>query len=123
MDKKGNMDKIKMTVANNLKKYRQKKNLTQKQLADEINFRLDTNLKHNTISSWENGTNSIDTSMLKTICDILEIDINTVYGVENVDKPTTIAAHIPDDVELTEEDMKQINDFIQFVISKKKAQE
>ena len=118
-----NMEKIKMTVANNLKKYRQEKNLTQKQLADEINKRLGTDLKHNTISSWENGTNSIDTSMLKTICDILEIDINTVYGVENVDKPTTIAAHIPDDVELTEEDMKQINDFIQFVISKKKAQE
>ena len=51
MDKKGNMDKIKMTVANNLKKYRQKKNLTQKQLAEEINLRLGTYLKHNTISS------------------------------------------------------------------------
>jgi len=36
-----------------------------------------------------------------------------------IKKPTTIAAHIPDGVELTEEDMKQINDFIQFIISKK----
>jgi len=36
--------------------------------------------------------------------------------------PTTIAAHLPEGVELTEEDMKQINDFIQFVISKKDKQ-
>jgi len=117
-----NMEKIKMTVANNLKKYRQEKNLTQKQLADEINKRLGTDLKHNTISSWENGTNSIDTSMLKAICDILEIDINTIYEVESAKTPTTIAAHIPEGVELTDEDMKQINDFIQFIISKKKEQ-
>jgi len=33
------------------KKYRQKMNLTQKQLAEEINLRLGTYLKHNTISS------------------------------------------------------------------------
>lgn len=119
MDK---MSEIKMIVANNLKKHRQEKNLTQKQLADEINKKLGTDLKHNTISSWENGTNSIDTSMLKAICDILEIDINTIYGTESTKTPTTIAAHIPEGVELTEEDMKQINDFIQFVISKKKEQ-
>lgn len=115
----GKMDKIKMTVANNLKKYRQKKNLTQKELADSINLKLGTNLKHNTISSWENGTNSIDTSMLKTICDILGIDINTIYGVNNIEKPTTIAAHLPEGLELTEEEIKQVNDFIQFIISKR----
>lgn len=120
MDKIDSMDRIKMTVANNLKTYRSKKNLTQKQLADEINLRLNTNLKHNTISAWENGTNSIDTSMLKTICDILEIDINTLYGVKQ--KPTTIAAHLPEGVELTEEEMKQINGFIQFIISKRDQQ-
>ena len=49
MDKIDSMDRVKMTVANNLKTYRLKKNLTQKQLADEINLRLNTNLKHNTI--------------------------------------------------------------------------
>lgn len=118
MDK---MNEIKMAVSNNLKKYRLAKNLTQKQLADEINKKLGTDLKHNTISSWENGTNSIDTSMLKAICEILEIDINTIYGIETK-QPTTIAAHIPEGVKLTGEDMKQINDFIQFIISKKKEQ-
>lgn len=116
------MEKIKIIVANNLKKYRQKKNLTQKQLADEINSKFGTNLKHNTISSWENGTNSIDTSMLKTVCDILDIDINTIYGVEETNKPTTIAVHLPEGVELTEEEMKQVNDFVQFIISKRDNQ-
>ena len=47
MDK---MNEIKMAVSNNLKKYRLAKNLTQKQLADEINKKLGTDLKHNTIS-------------------------------------------------------------------------
>jgi len=58
--------------------------------------------------------------MLKTICDILEIDINTIYGVENVDKPTTIAAHLPEGVELTEEEQDQLNDYIQFLLSRRK---
>lgn len=111
------MKKIKMTVANNLKKYRQKKGLTQKQLAEEINSIMGTKFKHNTISSWENGTNSIDTTVLKAICDILEIDINTIYGIS---KPNTIAAHLPEGVELTEEEQKELEDYIQFLLSKRK---
>jgi repressor LexA len=94
-------------VADNLKKYRREKGMTQKELADEINKNLGTNFKHNTISSWENGTNSIDTTILKLICDILEIDINTIYGGETK-KPTTTAAHLPEGVELTEEEQKQL---------------
>ena len=117
------MDDIKTTVANNLKKYRQEKGLTQKQLAEKINLRLGTNLKHNTISSWENGTNSIDISMLKVICDILNIDINTIYAIENASKPVTIAAHLPEGVELTEEEQEQLNDYIQFLLSKRKNKE
>lgn len=111
------IDEIRMTVAQNIKKYRQKKGLTQKQLADEINKRLGTNLKHNTISSWENGTNSVDITLLKTICDILEIDLDTVYGVK---KPVTIAAHLPEGVELTEEEKEQLADYIQFLLSRRK---
>lgn len=47
---------------------------------------------------------------------------NDTASKNNVKKPITVAAHIPDGVELTEEDIKQINDFIQFIISKKKDQ-
>ena len=93
--------------------------MTQKELADEINKNLGTNFKHNTISSWESGTNSIDTTILKLICDILEIDINTIYGVSETKKPATIAAHLPEGVELTEEEQKQLDDYIQFILSQK----
>lgn len=115
------MNEIKMTVANNLKKYRQEKNLTQKQLAEELSLKLGIDLKHNTISSWENGTNSIDTSMLKAICDILGIDINIIYGVENIKEPTTIAAHF-DGEEYTEEEMREILEYAKYIKSKRKQE-
>ena len=115
------MENIKMTVAENLKRYRKERKLTQKELAGEINLRLGTEFKHNTISSWENGTNSIDTAILKPICDILEIDINAIYGVKKLkETPVTIAAHLPDGVELTEEEEKDLDDYIQFLLSRRK---
>lgn len=113
------MDTIKKTVADNLKKFRRKKGFTQKELADELNLKLGTDFKHNTISSWEKAINSIDTTILKTICDILEIDINTIYGVSDSTKPTTIAAHLPEGVELTEEEQKDLEEYIQFILSKR----
>ena len=113
------MKEIKMIVAKNLRKYRLEKNLTQKQLADKINSLMDTEIKHNTISSWENGTNSVDTTILKAICDILEIDLNTIYGIKQ-SKPTTIAAHLPDGVELTDDEQKDLDDYIQFILSRRK---
>lgn len=111
------MKEIKMEIANNLKKYRRMRKYTQKELADEINKRLDTDLKHNTISSWENGTNSIDITILKTICEILDVDLNAMYGIKT--QPTTIAAHLPEGVELTEEEREQLNEYIQFILSKR----
>lgn len=42
-------NEIKKTVANNLKKYRQEKGMTQKELADAINKKLGTNFKHNSV--------------------------------------------------------------------------
>ena len=41
------------TIGKNIRKYRQEKGMTQKELADEINKNLGTNFKHNTISSWD----------------------------------------------------------------------
>lgn len=35
-------------------------------------------------------------------------------------KPTTIAAHLPEGVELTEEEQKQLDDYIQFILSRRK---
>lgn len=114
MDK---INKVRHTVASNLRKYRTAKGLTQKELADKINEQIGADFKHNTISSWENGTNSIDTTLLKLICDILGIDLNTIYGIK---RSTTIAAHLPEGVELTEEEQEDLNDYISFILSRRK---
>lgn len=65
-----------MTVAQNLKYYRELNELTQKQLAEALG------VKHNTISSWESGLNSIDVSILFKICEVLKISISEVYGAK-----------------------------------------
>ena len=48
--------------------------LTQKQLADHLGVR------HNSVSSWENGINSIDVETLIRACQVLEISLGEVYG-------------------------------------------
>lgn len=77
------MNGIKGNVANNLKYYRGLKGLTQRQLAGEIG------VSHNTISSWESGTNSIDIVVLMQICDLLEITLDEIYKGEKKDSPLT----------------------------------
>lgn len=39
---------------------------------------------------------------------------------QHFNKPTTIAAHLPEGVELTEEEQKQLDDYIQFLLSRRK---
>lgn len=65
-----------MNIAKNILFYRKQKKLSQKDLAERLG------VKHNTISSWENGTNSVDIESLFLISEILGIPINELYGVE-----------------------------------------
>ena len=48
--------------------------MTQKELAEKLG------VQHNTISTWENGINSIDVDTLYKICIILDISINDIFG-------------------------------------------
>lgn len=70
------------------------------------------------------GGTSVDTVI--KICKALGITVEELQNIESKDnikkesnKPTTIASHLPEGVELTEEEMKQVNDFVQFIISKR----
>lgn len=69
------MEDTKITIAKNLLFYRKQSGLTQRALAEKIG------VSHNTISSWENGTNSIDIDNLFKIAKILNVDISTMFGV------------------------------------------
>lgn len=72
---------LKPIIAKNIQFYRKKNNLSQKELAKKLN------IKHNTISSWENCTNSVDIDSLFALCSIFGISINDIIidnGAENV---------------------------------------
>lgn len=75
------MTEIKDNVAKNLKYYRELKGLTQRELAHKIGVR------HNTISSWENGPNSIDISYLMQICDLLDVSLDEIFKRKKNDSP------------------------------------
>lgn len=68
------MDSVKDELSKNLSYYRKIKKITQKELADKLG------VKHNTVSGWENGANSIDVEVLFNICKTLDISINDIYG-------------------------------------------
>lgn len=67
---------IKEIVANNLRYFRELKDLTQRELAEKMG------VKYNTISSWENGPNSINISDLMKFCDLLDISIDEMFKQE-----------------------------------------
>ena len=53
---------------------RKKALLSQEELAEKLG------VKHNAISSWENGVNSIDIDTLFQICKIFGISVNDMYA-------------------------------------------
>lgn len=106
-------ENIKETVAKNLLYYRKKNKITQKELADKLG------VKHNAISSWENGVNSIDIDTLFRVCQIFGVTVNDMYGMHSDYQPTTIAAHFDGD-EYTESELDEIRQFAAFVKNKRK---
>ena len=68
------MDTVKQEIAKNLLFYRKQSRMTQKELAEKLG------VKHNAISSWESGTNSIDIDLLFRVCEVFGVSINDMYG-------------------------------------------
>lgn len=106
-------ENIKETIAKNLLYYRKKNKITQKELADQLG------VKHNAISAWENGVNSIDIDTLFRICKIFGVTVNDMYGMNDTSSSTTLAAHFDGD-EYTESELDEIRQFAEFVKNKRK---
>lgn len=106
-------ENVKDTIAKNLLYYRKKNKITQKELAEKLG------VKHNAISAWENGVNSIDIDTLFRVCQIFGITVNDMYGITTPSEPTTLAAHF-DGEEYTESEMEEIKNFAAFVKNKRK---
>ena len=91
---------------------RKKNKITQKALAEQLG------VKHNAISAWENGVNSIDIDTLFRVCKIFGVTVNDMYEMTS-SEPTTIAAHFDGD-EYTEDELDEIRQFAEFVKNKRK---
>lgn len=71
-----NQEKIGKFIA----KVRKEKKLTQKELAEKLG------ITDRAISKWENGKSMPDLSLLKPLCDILEITINELLSGEYIEE-------------------------------------
>lgn len=60
-------------VGKQIKKFRLMRGMTQKELGIKIG------VKHNTISSYESGTNMPDQNVLFAIAEVLDVNINSFF--------------------------------------------
>ena len=71
-----NQEKIGKFIAEN----RKKRNLTQADIAEQLG------VSNRSISNWENGKNMPDLSLLKPLCEILNITINELLSGEKLNQ-------------------------------------
>lgn len=89
-------------------------------------FSEKANIPYTTLYSiLERGVGNASVDNVIKICKTLGITVEeleemTKEGGEGTKKPTTIAAHLPEGVELTEEEQKDLDDYIQFILSRRK---
>lgn len=70
------MDQIK--IGKFISENRKKQNLTQEQLAEQLN------ISKNAVSKWERGLNLPDVSIMQDLCKILDITLNELFSGEKI---------------------------------------
>jgi len=88
-------------IAKNIKKYREVKGLTQKQLADAIGK------SKNVISNWENGLNKPDPDTIELLLGIFEVDANTFLGWNNPEQLKSDAEELANKI-ITNDKIKKV---------------
>lgn len=101
-----------------IKQLRNDKGYSQKQLAEILN------VAQNTVSNWENGTRETDNKTLVELAKIFNVSTDYILGKTNTRnyEPETIAAHHDGD-EFTEEELKSIEEFKEFVRMRREQKE
>ena len=99
----------------NLKKYRKRSGLTQRQLAEQIGA------KHNSVSNWETGQNEPDTETIHKLCAALLVTANDLFGADSsaaISRDDLKFALFEGDERVTEDMLQEVLDFAQFVKEK-----
>lgn len=90
----------------NLKAARERKNMTQKEVADNIG------VAKSTYSLYESGNREPNVQTIKKIADVLNVSADDLLGLTQ--EPTTIAAHFNGE-EYTEDELEDIRAYAEFV--------
>ena len=69
------------TIGKRIEFFRKKKGLKQSELAKILNLKSDS-----TVSSWELDLSSPKANMLLDLCNVLDITISELFGVENQER-------------------------------------
>lgn len=107
-------EELTLYVANQIKKMREFRNMNQQELAERLNTTKQT------VSRYENGQRKANQDVLFELSHIFGCNINDFFpkNKENEKQIETLAAHIDDD--LTNEEMQEIINFIEFRRQNKK---
>lgn len=95
----------------NLKIARERKGLSQKDIAEGIG------VAKSTYSLYESGNREPNVQTIKKIADMLNVSADELLGLD--EEPQTIAAHFDGD-EYTEEEIDKIKEFAAFVKAQRK---
>lgn len=95
----------------NLQKARERKNMTQKEVAERIG------VAKSTYSLYESGNREPNVQTIKKIADLLNVSADELLGID--ESQVTIAAHF-DGKEYTSEELDKIREFAAFVKSSRK---
>lgn len=106
-----------MFLYKKIREARLEKNMTQKQLADELTLR-GRKTSNTAIANWESGLNSPDVDTVQLICEILEKDGNYFFDNNNNFR---FASYNGINVDgLDENDLKEIQEYVDFKRNQKK---
>lgn len=95
----------------NLQKARERKNMTQKEVAEQIG------VAKSTYSLYESGNREPNVQTIKKIADLLDVSADELLGIDETQ--ITIAAHF-DGKDFTSEELEKIREFAAFVKSSRK---
>ena len=90
----------------NLRAARERKNMTQKDVADNIG------VAKSTYSLYERGNREPNVQTIKKLADLLNVSADDLLGLNQ--EPTTIAAHFDGD-DFTEDELEDIRAYADFV--------
>ena len=96
----------------NLKIAREKKNMTQKEVADSIG------VAKSTYSLYESGNREPNVQTIKKIADTLNVSADDLLGLN--EQPITVAAHF-DGNEFTEAELDDIRAYAEFVKNRRNS--